>query len=234
MCKEIKRKLHKFASAERKKANERFFKTGKGEYGEGDKFIGVSMPDIRRLAREFSDIDFEILEKLLSSKVHEERMFSVVILTSRFEKFPEKRKEVYDFYVKNFAGVNNWDLVDVSAPNIIGAWTLENAEGGKLLRKWTKSENLWQRRASIVATLALVRQNDFSLSLRNAEILLSDGHDLIRKAVGWILREVWKKDSQTAEDFLRDNYHKLSRTTLRYAIERMPAKKRQKFLKGTV
>ncbi len=235
MFEKIKKELCEYSSAERKKINEYFFKTGKGEYGEGDKFIGVSMPDIRKVAKKFLETDFETLKKLLLSKIHEERMLAGIILTYRFEKNPKEQKKIFDFYVQNFAGINNWDLVDVTVPNIIGSWVLENAEERKLLNKWVESKNLWERRASILATFTFIKQEKFSETFKIAKKLLGDKEDLIHKAVGWMLREVWKKNeegAQKCEAFLRQNYQKIPRTTLRYAIEKMPEKKRKKILKG--
>ncbi|HHH12500.1 MAG TPA: DNA alkylation repair protein [Candidatus Moranbacteria bacterium] len=252
----IKKALHRRANAERKKSNEWFFKTGKGQYGEGDRFIGVSMPDIRRVAKDFRQANLALLARLLKSPIHEERMLSLVILTERFAKAekPEK-EEIFDFYLENFSGVNNWDLVDVSAGKIVGSFALENSKGREVLRQAVRSDNLWERRLSIVGTHPLIYREDFALALRNAKILLSDKHDLIHKAVGWTLREIWRhspwwaqkstlpvhdssrdglsaRGAARAENFLRRNYPKIPRTTLRYAIERMPEEKRKKFLKG--
>ncbi len=229
----LKKTLQSYASRERKKTNEWFFKTGKGQYGYGDKFIGVSDPDSRKVARQFHNLPLHDVKKLLQSKIHEERTTALKILVHEFESGDKrKQKRIYDFYLENFKYVNNWDLVDGSAYKIAGTYLLEYPKKANILSKYARSKNLWERRLSIVATLAFIRSNQFGWTMKNAKTLLSDSHDLTRKAVGWMLREVWKRDHQLVEDFLIKNYKQVSRTTLRYAIERMEEKKRKRFLKG--
>lgn len=230
---ELKKELKGFSSPERKKTNEWFFKTGKGQYGYGDKFIGVRVPDCRKIAKKFRELSMIEIKKLLSSPIHEERLTALLILVDLFEKGDDKKqKEIFDFYLENYKRVNNWDLVDLSAPKIVGAYLLNNPKLTSVLNKYAKSKNLWERRLSIVATFTLIRANQFDQTMKSAKVLLSDDHDLTHKAVGWMLREVWKRDHNIVEKFLKDNYNKIPRTTLRYAIERMPEPKRLQFLKN--
>lgn len=227
----IKKELMARASAARKKTNERFFKTGPSEYGYGDVFMGVSTPDIRKIAKSFPSVSFSDIKTLLSSKFHEERAMALVMLVQRFEKGSKKtKKQVYDFYLKHFKYVNSWDLVDISAHKIVGEYALKNHKLKSVFSKYAVSKNLWGRRMSIVGTLSMIRSGKFEITMKVASMLLSDTNDLTHKAVGWMLREVWKRDSKIVEDFLRENYNDVSRTTLRYAIERMKEKKRKIFL----
>lgn len=229
----LKKTLHSYASSTRKKTNEWFFKTGKGQYGYGDKFIGVSDPDGRKVARQFSSLMFSDIKKLLQSKIHEERATALKILVLRFETGGEKlQKLVYDFYLQNFNRVNNWDLVDGSSHKIAGAYLLKHSKKQRVLANYAKSKSLWERRLSIVATWAMIRNGEFAWTMKNAKTLLSDPHDLTHKAVGWMLREVWKRDHKIVEDFLVKNYNRVPRTTLRYAIEKMEEQKRKRFLRG--
>lgn len=203
----LKKELKKHASAERKKSNEWFLKTGKGQYGHGDKFIGVSAPNSRIVACQFHNLPFADVKKLLQSKIHEERSTALLILVHKFETGDERsKKQVYDFYLKHFKHVNNWDLVDVSAYKIVGAYIHEHPREAKILGKCSRSKNLWERRLSIVATWIFIKNNEFYWTMKNAKILLADSHDLTRKAVGWMLREVWKRDNKLVEEFLVKNY----------------------------
>lgn len=229
----LKKTLQSYASAERKKTNEWFFKTGKGQYGYGDIFIGVSDPDSHKVAQQFVHLSLTEIKKLLQSKIHEERTTALKILVHKYEVGDEPvKKLVYEFYLKNFRYVNNWDLVDVSAYKIAGAYMLQHPKKANILDTYARSKNLWERRLSVIATLAFIRNNEFRWTLKNAKVLLADSHDLTHKAVGWMLREVWKRDHEIVEDFLMRNYRQVPRTTLRYAIEKMEEKKRQRFLKG--
>lgn len=228
----LRKALRLYVSPERKKSNKWFFKTGKGQYGYGDEFIGVSDPDCRMVAQQFQNLPLADVKKLLQSKIHEERSAALRILVLKFEKGGKReRKRVYEFYLKNFRRVNNWDLVDVSAYKIAGAYLLEHPKEAFVLGRYARSKNLWERRLSIVATLAFIRNNEFTWTMKNAYTLLYDHHDLTHKAVGWMLREVWKRDHKLVELFLIKHYNKIPRTTLRYAIERMNEKKRKLFLK---
>lgn len=233
--KELRKELRKYADIERKKTNEWFFKTGKGEYGEHDKFLGISNPDVRGVAKKFSDLSFVELEKLIHSPFNEERFCALVILVNRYSKGRtkvEEKKRIYQFFLKNLKQVNNWNLVDTSAPHIIGEYLAENQKEVKILDRLSDSNFHWHRRVSILAAWGFIKRGELALTFRLAKKLLGDREDLMHKAVGWMLREAWKKDSQKTEKFLRENYQNLPRTTLRYAIERMEEKKRKMFLEG--
>jgi 3-methyladenine DNA glycosylase AlkD len=211
----------------------RFFKTGPGQYGEGDRFIGVKVPEIRKVAKEFKSLRLPEVECLLHSEVHEERLLGLVILVGQFEKGDDAtRKPIYGLYLANTRFVNNWDLVDLSAPQIVGGYL--ESRSRKPLDRLAKSASLWERRISILATLWFIRRGDFADTLGIAEKLLGDREDLIHKAVGWMLREVGKRDVAVLEDFLGDHCRVMPRTMLRYAIERFPEEKRRKYMNGPV
>lgn len=225
--------LKKHSSRKVADQTRKFFKTGKGEYSEGDVFIGVRMADIRKVAKAYTHLKRASIKKLVRSKIHEERMVGLVILVYQFEKAGEADQDkIYQFYVSHFKFVNNWDLVDVTAPGIIGAYLL-NRDREELYR-WARSSHLWTRRISIVAQWRLIREGDLKDVYRISKTLLQDEHDLIHKAVGWMLREAAKKDLKKTETFLQKHYHKMPRTMLRYAIERFPETKRQRYLKGKI
>jgi 3-methyladenine DNA glycosylase AlkD len=208
----------------------RFFKTGPGEYGEGDRFIGAKVPVIRKVAKEFQDLPLPEIEALLHSGIHEERLLALVILVSQFGKRDGKaRKCIYDLYLANTQNINNWDLVDLSAPQIVGGHLEKRSR--KPLFRLAKSSSLWERRISILATHWFIRQGSFDDTLTIAEMLLGDRHDLIHKAVGWMLREVGKRDVAALETFLDTHCRAMPRTMLRYALERFPAKKRAAYMK---
>jgi len=250
MYNKIVKELKKYKSKEKAKVLQGFFKTGKGEYGEGDIFIGVKVPEIRIIVKRFIDVDLDEVKKLLYSNIHEERLAGVLILTYKFFKSNEKeQKKIYNFYLKNAKQINNWDLVDLSAPNIVGEYLQsitchpfdrlrtgsELVSGSrKILYKLAKSKNLWERRISIISTFIFIRNNDFEDTLKISEILLNDEHDLIHKAVGWMLREVGKRNQAVEEKFLKEYYKIMPRTMLRYAIERFEEDLRQKYLKGKI
>ncbi len=228
---EIQKSLRKLSNPEKAKFVARYFKTGKGEYGEGDIFLGLSVPESRKIAKKFSNLSIDEVSELLTSKIHEERFVALEILVFRFEKGDEKlREEIYKFYLKNKVYINNWDLVDTSAPYIVGEF-LKNKDKSILI-KLAKSKNLWEKRISIVSTYAFIKNNDLKTTFEISKILLSDSHDLIHKAIGWMLREAGKISQEELENFLKTNYFSLPRTTLRYAIERFPEEKRKKYLKG--
>lgn len=218
------------SNPERARVSRTYFKTGKGEYGEGDVFLGMSVPQMRKLAREYSPLAMEDLERLLASKVHEERALALLILVNRFRKADAaERKCIYSFYMKHTAAVNNWDLVDCSAPYIVGPYL----EGGdtRALTKLARSRNLWERRIAILAAGHFIRAGHPEETLRIAEMLLRDEHDLIQKAVGWMLREVGKRCGEDVEAaFLEKHCRTMPRTMLRYAVERFPAPRRAYFL----
>jgi len=225
---EIKHSLQKKSSKNKKIKNEWFFKTKQGEYAEYDQFIGVSMPDIRNVSKEYQNINKKIIKELLYSKIHEERMLSLIILINRYEKHKD---EVYNFYIKNIKQVNNWDLVDISSHKILGKYIYEKKLNPiKNLEKFYNSNSMWERRISIICTLYLIKKNIYQPTIYISKKLLSDKEDLIHKAVGWMLREIWKRDNQLIEDFIIKNYKKIHRTTLRYAIEKIENKKRKNIL----
>lgn len=224
-------RLRSLGSPEQAANLARFFKTGPGEYGEGEHFIGVKVPVIRKVAKEFKDLPFAEAECLLHSEIHEERLLALVILVGRFQKGDDTtRKSIYDLYLANTAHINNWDLVDLSAPQIVGGHL--ETRSRKPLDRLAKSASLWERRISIVATHWFIRQGDLADTIRIAEKLLSDKEDLIHKAVGWMLREVGKRDVAVLEEFLDQHCRVMPRTMLRYAIERFPEKKRLAYLRN--
>jgi len=223
--------LRKFEKRKKAKILTRFFKTGKGEYAEGDKFLGLKTDETRSVAVKYKDLGYEDLKKLLSSQIHEERMAAVMILVNRWKKGNlEIKKEVYKFFIQNLSGINNWDLVDVSAPNIIGGYLFLSKEKRDILYNFAKSDNLWKKRISIMSTCYFIRQKDFKDTLKISKILLNDKHDLIHKAVGWMIREIGNRDLNTEEKFLKVHYKKMPRTMLRYAIEKFPEDLRKKYL----
>ena len=232
--KKLRKDLRKVSDKERAKNLQGFFKTKKGQYGEGDIFLGIRVPQIREVAKKaVSRISLGDVQELLGSKFHEERLVALLILVERYKQASDKnKKEIYNFYLANAKRVNNWDLVDLSAPRIVGDYLLHRNR--KVLYKLVKSKNLWEKRIAIVSTLMFIKYGQFSDTLKISKILMNDKHDLIHKAVGWMLREVGKKDRKLLEGFLKENYSSLPRTTLRYAIERFPEDLRKKFLLGEV
>jgi len=210
-----------------------FFKTGSGDYGEGDFFIGLKVPVQRKLASKFKDLSLAEIKELLSSSFHEERLISLFILIDKYQKADEKGKKViFNFYLENRKGINNWDLVDISAPKIIGRYLLEKDKS--ILFKFAVSKNLWERRIAILSTQEFIKNNNYKPTLQLAKMLIKDEHDLIHKAVGWMLREIGKKDITLEENFLRVHYKEMPRTMLRYAIEKFPETKRKKYLQGKI
>ena len=231
IAKEVINALKLLATEERRKVNERFFKIGKGEYGYGDIFLGITVPNIRRVAKKFNqEISLQELTKLIQSPIHEVRLCALIILVNKYNN--EQPTRIYRYYLKHLNSINNWDLVDTSAPHIVGDYLYNNPEKSKILLEFSRSENLWVRRVSIVSTLAYIKNNEFNETLEIAKLLLNDDHDLIHKAMGWMLREVYKRDEGLIKRFLRQNYAQIPRTTLRYAIERMDKEERLLFLKG--
>jgi len=227
----LKKNLHRFGSPKKAKACRWFFKTGPGQYGEGDQFIGVTVPEQRQVARAFKDLPLPDLRRLLHSPVHEERLTALLILVSQYERADAAgKKKIYDFYLSNAKRVNNWDLVDSSAHHIVGHFLSD--KNSAALDKLSRSKNVWERRISIVATYYGIRNGKMSDVIRISGKLLEDDHDLIHKAVGWMLREAGKRNQPALEAFLAKHHHKMPRTMLRYAIEKFPEKKRKQYLNG--
>jgi 3-methyladenine DNA glycosylase AlkD len=232
-AKSVQQRLRSFASSEQAAILARFFKTGPAQYGEGDKFIGVKVPITRKVAKEFKGLSLAEVECLLHSEIHEERLLALVILVGQFEKGDDTiQRQIYDLYLANTVHINNWDLVDLSAPQIVGGY-LQN-RSRRPLDRLAKSKSLWERRISILATFYFIRHGDFADTLRIATLLLGDKEDLIHKAVGWMLREVGKRDMAVLEEFLDEHCRVMPRTMLRYAVERFSEGKRRKYMAGRV
>jgi 3-methyladenine DNA glycosylase AlkD len=231
--KNIEKRLKQLANRETAEIQKKFFKTGPGEYGEGDIFIGVRVPDLRKLAKEFQALTFSEVRALLASSIHEERLLGLLILVRKYASSDEiTKKKIYELYLENTPFINSWDLVDGSAHHIVGAFLMDKNKAS--LYRLAKSENLWERRISIISTFHFIKHDQYQETLKIAKILLADPEDLIHKAVGWMLREIGKRDGVTEETFLKKHYMEMPRTMLRYAIEKFPEPKRQKYLKGKI
>ena len=228
----LKRETRDLAKPADAKIFKWFFKTGPGQYGEGDHFLGLRVPALRMLTKKYRELDHADALELLKSEWHEERLLALMLLVDRYERGDDREKErIHRAYLKNAKRINNWDLVDASAAQIVGAHlTPSNV---RLLVDLAASKNLWERRIAIVATYHFIRQGEFRPTLRIAELLLEDSHDLIHKAVGWMLREVRKRDRAVLDTFLMKHYPRMPRTMLRYSIERHPEKLRKAYLSGT-
>ena len=230
---ELRRELHEHADPGRTEVLQRFFKTGPGEYGEGDRFLGLRVPQLRALARAHRTLDRGSVLELLQSPWHEERLLALLILVEQYRRGSgEDRETIYRTYLENTRYINNWDLVDTSAEHIVGAY-LDPAHLDPL-DQLARSASVWERRIAIMATFRWIRQGKFGPTLKLAELLLHDPHDLIHKAVGWMLREIGKRDRVSEEVFLRRHYQEMPRTMLRYALERFPEPLRQQYLRGEV
>lgn len=212
----------------------RFFRTGKGQYGEGDLFLGVTVPEQRLIAKKYTDTDFPVLQELIVSPWHEVRLTTLLILLRQFEKNKDEvfRKKCIDFYLSHTAYINNWDLVDLSCYKLLGVW-LENKDR-QVLYQLVASDSLWEQRIAIVTCMHFVRKKDFKDCLSLSDHLLNHQHDLIHKAVGWLLREVGKKDREVLTGYLKPRYRQMPRTMLRYAIEHYPDEERKKYLSNQI
>lgn len=252
----FRNELKTHANPQKKAILQRFFKTGKGQYGEGDVFLGITVPLQRQLIKSYLDLTFDDLEILLNSAIHEERLSALLILVEQYKinstcrgtacrainkQISQNKKTIYEFYLQNAAknNINNWDLVDLSAPQIVGHYLFSTSCKGaaccahnKILHQLVCDKNLWQRRIAILATFYFIKQNEFNETLALAKKLLTDKEDLMHKATGWMLREISKRDFVVAEKFLLQRYQQMPRTMLRYAIEKFPEKRRLEFLKG--
>lgn len=231
LMKELQKELRKYSNKKQAAILQRFFKTGPGEYGEGDVFIGVKVPQVRSVVKRHNGISLREATELLKSAIHEERLTALLILVSKYAKGDSSDKEkIYKLYLKNTRYINNWDLIDLTAHHIVGAFLADKAK--RPIYTLANSKVLWERRIAVLSTFHYIKNDSFNDSLRIARILLNDREDLIHKAVGWMLREVGKRDLNAEEGFLRKHYKKMPRTMLRYAIERFPEPKRQAYLKG--
>ena len=229
-AKDVKQKLKSLASLDVAKSSVRFFKTGPGEYGEGDIFIGIKVPTLRTVSREFRSLPLEEVETLLNSPIHEERHLALMILVLQTAKCDDAhRRVVFDFYMQNTKFINNWDLVDCSAPQVVGGFLMDKARGP--LFGLARSKGLWERRIAIVSTQHFIRHGEFGDTLAISRMLLGDKEDLIHKATGWMLREVGKKDRAALIGFLQQHGSDMPRTMLRYAIERFTPDQRQVYLR---
>jgi 3-methyladenine DNA glycosylase AlkD len=228
---DLKKELAAAADPERARILAWFFKTAKGQYGYGDRFIGVTVPVQRKIARRYTHLPLKQVARLLASRTHEHRLTALEILVAQYERGDATQKQaIFDFYLKSTGRVNNWDLVDGSAPGIVGAHLV--ARSRRVLYRLAKSENLWERRIAMVCTMTLIRSGDLGDAFAIAKILLKDEHDLIHKAVGWMLREAGKRSQTELVRFLKRNYPAMPRTALRYAIERFPIAERKRMLAG--
>jgi 3-methyladenine DNA glycosylase AlkD len=227
---DVRASIHALANPEKQNVFKRFFKTGPGEYGEGDIFLGLTVPQQRKISKEYKDLPLKEAEKLLRSKIHEERLTALLIFVLQYKKGDEtKKKSIVDIYLRNFKFINNWDLVDSSAPYILGDWLLKKDR--LMLYKMAKSKVLWEKRIAMMSTFAFIYAGEYKDTFSIAELLLKDKHDLIHKAVGWMLREVGKRiDAKYLRIFLTEHAKNMPRTALRYAIEHFPEKERKKWL----
>ncbi len=226
MINSLKQDLTNLKNPKKAKILQGFFKTKKGEYGEGDIFLGVIVPNQRKVAQKYPNLKLNQIQTLLNSNIHEHRLTSLFILINQYKN---NKEQIANFYLKNTKNINNWDLVDSSAPKILGNYLLNKDKS--ILYKLAKSKNLWERRISIISTLEFIKNNQFNHTIELSKILLKDNHDLIQKAVGWMLREMGKRDIKLLQNFL-NNYHKqMPRTMLRYAIEKLNKDKRVYYLK---
>lgn len=239
----LQRDLRHLANPSKAQILQRFFKTGPGEYGAGDVFLGIQVPLQRQIAKKYAQLKLNDLEKLFHSKIHEYRLVALLILVDQYTRGSQADKnKIFCFYLKNSRFINNWDLVDLSAPKIVGDYLFNYAHhptgetspsrhpNKKILYSLAQSKNLWQRRIAVISTLEFIRHYDFGATLKLAKILLTDRHDLIHKAVGWMLREVGKRDQKILEKFLNQHAHQMPRAMLRYALEKLPAPKRKHYL----
>lgn len=229
----IRAELHELRDPIRAVHSQGFFKTGPGQYAEGDRFLGLTVPVMRSVVRKYRDLDDASTLELLASSWHEERLIALLLMVEGYEKGDDSRREqIHRVYLANTSQINNWDLVDASAGEIVGSHL--DAANIALLERLALSDSLWERRIAIVSTFRFIKHNEFRPTLEIAELLLRDTHDLIHKAVGWMLREVGKRDRPALDQFLRKHYQRMPRTMLRYAIERHPEGIRKKYLAGTI
>ena len=233
MLSQLKKDLQNLANPEQAETLQRFFKTGEGDYGEGDVFLGIKVPVQRKIAKKYFGLSLPKIKELLNSEVHDHRSVALFILTDKYKKSQEENKaNIFNFYLSNTKNINNWDLVDSSAWHIVGDFLSDKKKN--ILYELVQSENLWDKRIAIVCTFAFIKKHEFKDALAISELLLKDEHDLIHKSVGWMLREVGKRNQEILEGFLKEHYKNMPRTTLRYAIEKFDEGKRKSYLRGEV
>jgi 3-methyladenine DNA glycosylase AlkD len=226
----LRKRVRALADPARVPILQSFFKTGRGEYAEGDRFIGIRVPQLRQLCRDCRGAGIRDVAPLLRSDIHEERLFALLLLVDAFRREDEaERRAIYDFYLANTRFINNWDLVDASAEHIVGGWLQKRSRS--LLTKLARSTSLWERRIAIVATLQFIRAGELNETFRLADMLMGDAHDLIHKATGWMLREAGKRDVAALRSYLASRHARMPRTMLRYAIERLPEKERRLYVR---
>ena len=231
MLNKLKQDLQKLANKEKAVILQRFFKTGKGEYGHGDIFLGITVPDQRKIAKKYINLNLKQIKELLKSKMHEHRLIVLLLLVEKYKKADENiKKDIINFYLSHTNYINNWDLVDLSSHQILGDYLINKDKN--ILYKLANSNDLWEKRISIISTYTFIRNNKFQDTLNISRILLDDKHDLIHKAVGWMLREIGKRNLEIEENFLKKYYKKMPRTMLRYAIEKFDKNKREFYLKS--
>ncbi|MQA92100.1 MAG: DNA alkylation repair protein [Gemmatimonas sp.] len=227
----LEQELGILADSERATSLQRFFKTGPGQYGEGDQFLGIRVPHLRALARRSRALPLDAAVQLLHSPWHEERLLALLLLVDRYRRGDSgERDEIHRVYLANTSYINNWDLVDTSAEHIVGAHVTPNQIG--LLEQLARSDSVWERRIAMMATFYWIKRTEYRPALRIANLLVQDGHDLIHKVVGWMLREIGKRDRATEEEFLLAHNRRMPRTMLRYSLEHFPAERRQAYLRG--
>ncbi len=232
MLGKLQREAKKLGNKKKAQVLQRFFKTSEGEYGFGDVFLGLTVPQSRVIAIKYKDLLFSEIVELLRSEIHEERLIALLILVYQFQHEEMLERRIYEFYLKNTKFVNNWDLVDLSADKIVGGYLIDKPKA--ILYKLAKSQNLWERRIAMIATYNFIKHGEFEDALGVAEALIEDQNDLIQKAVGWMLREVGNRNLRLEERFLKKHYKQMGRTALRYAIEKFPEKVRKSYLTGKV
>ena len=232
MINKLERDLQDLKNPKKAEILQGFFKTAKDQYGEGDIFLGIVVPLQRKISRKYPTLKLSDIQKLLSTNIHEYRLTALFILVNKYEKAKEKEKaEIFDFYLRNTKGINNWDLVDLSAPKIVGDYLLDKPRGRGILYRFANSDGLWKKRIAVLATYTFIKADQFEDILKIAKILLNDEHDLIHKAVGWMLRELGKKNQEKEEKFLKRYYKTMPRMMLRYAIEKFDKRKRDFYLR---
>jgi len=232
MLNKLRKELEKYKDEDRANHNLRFFKTGPGEYGEGRISLGIKTEIKRKIAKKYyKEISLSEVNELLDSGISDYQFIALIILINKYNRGGDKeKKEIINLYLGNTKNINNWDLVDVSAPHLLGNYLYHNPKEKQIIYEIAKSDNLWKKRIAIISTLYFIRKNQFDDTFAISKILLNDNHDLIHKAVGWMLREIGKREKEKLEEFLKENYKDMPRTMLRYAIEKFPEEEKRKWM----